>query len=319
MPHQLHEEARQRILEIARGISVANHLNEPIQRELYGHMEDKLLGYLNGEERLSEADALILVREHFGKPETVKELLQEVYRTDVAVSYMRRLLMIAIATMTALLIIPDLLTIVMNTIHSWIIPESLWSFGVVDLTLYMILPIFMLVYILKRWRYAMDTGKPVWLLQWRLHWSALLLFVLIGIYASGPWAPLLYTDFSEANSSALYGYCSILFRLLKPGLYCLVWLWWLDRPPYVARATWKTIIAWLLFYQSMAEVRYLLPYHRGQITYSFTPGSTTGNLAELIGVVLLKFFITGLAGGLTYFIYRAIQRRRSCAVTSKNV
>ena len=53
---------------ICREISITQSLDAEIQKELYGHMEDKLLAYVNGEEAITEDDALILVREHFGKP-----------------------------------------------------------------------------------------------------------------------------------------------------------------------------------------------------------------------------------------------------------
>ena len=41
-------------------------------------MEDKLTGYLDGSEKVSEEDAFILVREHFGDPANIKNLYQEV-------------------------------------------------------------------------------------------------------------------------------------------------------------------------------------------------------------------------------------------------
>ena len=64
---------------------MAHDLDAEIQEELYGHMQDKLIAYLDGEEALAEADAFILVREHFGNPSAVKGLLQDVhaYEADV--------------------------------------------------------------------------------------------------------------------------------------------------------------------------------------------------------------------------------------------
>ena len=60
-------------------ISVAYNLDEEIQAELRGHFEDKVLAYLNGDETLTEQDAYLLVREHFGNTETVKNLLKAVH------------------------------------------------------------------------------------------------------------------------------------------------------------------------------------------------------------------------------------------------
>ena len=56
-----------------------------IRDELYGHLEDKLFAYLRGEERLTEADAMILVREHFGRPEVLRAMLGEVHRAERAI------------------------------------------------------------------------------------------------------------------------------------------------------------------------------------------------------------------------------------------
>jgi hypothetical protein len=46
-------------------------LSDEVREELCGHMEDKLMGYLKGEERVSVEDALVLVRAHFGDAERV--------------------------------------------------------------------------------------------------------------------------------------------------------------------------------------------------------------------------------------------------------
>ncbi|MDI6782920.1 MAG: hypothetical protein QME64_02365 [bacterium] len=45
--------------------------------ELYTHLEDKALAYLNDNERLSEEDILLLVREHFGNPENLGQFRGE--------------------------------------------------------------------------------------------------------------------------------------------------------------------------------------------------------------------------------------------------
>jgi len=76
---------------LCKKISVAHDLDQEIQDELYGHMEDKLLAYLNGEEPVTEDDALILVREHFGDPAVLKNLLQDVHADNAHVSLAHRL------------------------------------------------------------------------------------------------------------------------------------------------------------------------------------------------------------------------------------
>ena len=72
-------ETQESIQKFCLKISIAYDLDEEIQEELSSHIEDKLLMYLNGELKLSEQDALVLVREHFGKPEHIRSLLEEVH------------------------------------------------------------------------------------------------------------------------------------------------------------------------------------------------------------------------------------------------
>lgn len=79
MDKSLSPETVERIRELCRKISVAHNLDEEIQRELFSHMESKLLAYLSGAEKLTEADALILVCEHFGNAENLKGLLRTVH------------------------------------------------------------------------------------------------------------------------------------------------------------------------------------------------------------------------------------------------
>jgi hypothetical protein len=79
MSKNLSPETAGRIRDLCRKISVAHDLDDEIQRELYSHLEDKLLGYLRGEEKITEDDALILVKEHFGEFASLKGLLREVH------------------------------------------------------------------------------------------------------------------------------------------------------------------------------------------------------------------------------------------------
>ena len=61
-------ETEDKISALCKKISVAHNLDEEIQKELRCHREDRLTGYLSGNEQLSEDDAFILVEKHFGDP-----------------------------------------------------------------------------------------------------------------------------------------------------------------------------------------------------------------------------------------------------------
>jgi hypothetical protein len=91
--------AQQHIRELCNKISIAHELDEDIQRELRGHMEDKLLVYLSGEEHITEEDAFVLVREHFGYAETIKSLFHDVYPRATRESVGRRIAAATLATL----------------------------------------------------------------------------------------------------------------------------------------------------------------------------------------------------------------------------
>lgn len=70
MPELPHE-SLQRIRALCHELSVRYRLDEQTRDELCGHLEDKLMGYLSGDVRITEEDALLLVRSHFGDAERI--------------------------------------------------------------------------------------------------------------------------------------------------------------------------------------------------------------------------------------------------------
>lgn len=74
MPELPHE-ALQKIRSLCHDLAAKYRLDDPTRDELCGHMEDKLAGYLSGDVRVSEEDALLLVRAHFGDAEQVARRL----------------------------------------------------------------------------------------------------------------------------------------------------------------------------------------------------------------------------------------------------
>jgi hypothetical protein len=91
MPKGGETAVRERMRALCQKITVAYDLDPEIQEELFGHMEDRLLGYMSGEDKLTEEDAYILVREHFGDPAALKGLLHEVHDASVRTTLARRL------------------------------------------------------------------------------------------------------------------------------------------------------------------------------------------------------------------------------------
>jgi hypothetical protein len=56
-------------------LAARHRLDDATRDELCAHLEDKLAGYLIGEVRISEEDALTLVRAHFGDAEKIARLI----------------------------------------------------------------------------------------------------------------------------------------------------------------------------------------------------------------------------------------------------
>ncbi len=91
MDEPLEPRVEEKLRGLCKQLSVAHSLDEELREELFGHMEDKLLAYLSGEESVSSEDAFILVREHFGDSAVVRAMLREVHAQEAGVSLARRL------------------------------------------------------------------------------------------------------------------------------------------------------------------------------------------------------------------------------------
>lgn len=160
MPDHLTPETAERIRALCRKISVAHDLDEEIQAELFSHMEDKLLGYLSGEEKVTEEDALILVREHFGDPAVLKGLLRETHAVEFGISLLRKLGAVAAASLVAFIISQALwltLLYLLPDRPAWIIDNQ-----IVQLLLgwtYCLGPVLLILIILDIWRKTAATGK----------------------------------------------------------------------------------------------------------------------------------------------------------------
>lgn len=107
MSDNISPETQEKIESLCKQISVAHNLDEEIQRELRTHIEDKFSGYLNGDEKLTEEDAFILVREHFGNPAVIRELYRDVETAAVQVILARRLGAVLSASLVTQIVSPQ--------------------------------------------------------------------------------------------------------------------------------------------------------------------------------------------------------------------
>ncbi|HEY8747047.1 MAG TPA: hypothetical protein VIM11_03665 [Tepidisphaeraceae bacterium] len=65
------DDAVRKIRDLCQELADRHGLDRELRDEMCGHLEDKLAGYLRGDVRISEDDALLLVRAHFGNAEQI--------------------------------------------------------------------------------------------------------------------------------------------------------------------------------------------------------------------------------------------------------
>src|SRR3954469_16078148 len=93
--------AIEQLKDLCARVRVAGPIDESIERELMGHLQDKALAYLSGQEKITEADALLLVEKHFGDPAIIQSMLRDVHASASAspgAHWARRLAAILVAT-----------------------------------------------------------------------------------------------------------------------------------------------------------------------------------------------------------------------------
>jgi hypothetical protein len=251
MADSLSTKMQERMRALCHKISVAHALDPEIQEELYGHMEDKLLAYLKGEEPLTEEDAFVLVREHFGDPAVLKGLLQDVHAHAVHVTLARRIAA-AFVVSTALLILWTLwLSLVQGVLVLFAAEDG--SFGVPQgvLPVASVFAFFgaaLLVWtVLRHWQRQLDADHRPWFLRWRPGSIVLLLaalFLLQKVVPGTSVTGLMTTEPGPAGRlvSGLF----LVLGAISYVLQCLAWLWWCDRPPRQVRALVYGFFAWLL-------------------------------------------------------------------------
>jgi hypothetical protein len=221
-------ETLQQMRDLCAKISVAHDLDESIQEELLGHMEDKLLGYLSGNETLSERDAFILVREHFGEPATIKALLQDAHPGAVRESLARRFGAILVTAMA----IEALMR------FGFLAPGWLWC----ALSIYCATPL-LLGLLLLRWQRMIAAGKKPWFLKVSPRMFAYLLFLLMVLWG---FMAIIYHESLPAQpiESPMPPWLNLGLRYAAGIASCLIWVWWYDRPPRRMFAMGGAIAGW---------------------------------------------------------------------------
>jgi len=256
MAEQPNTDIETRLRALCRQITVADDLDPEIQEELLGHMEDKFHAYLEGSEAITEEDAFILVREHFGDPAHVKALFQHTHVREATLSLGRRLAAVAAVTLVCYIVMKLMSTIggsllvwaafrLGPTSHNWV---HMWMLDNVVLKWALALIVWGVVY---RWRHRIDHGsRPGFLTRSPMRLTlilsiltlTLLLTPVLVLVDTGTelGAPMLSTH-AEAFRTAI-----MVLSALALLAQAIAWLWWCDRPPRTTKTLSYTTLAWLL-------------------------------------------------------------------------
>ncbi|MBI2434011.1 MAG: hypothetical protein HYV26_14200 [Candidatus Hydrogenedentes bacterium] len=158
MAEQLDDTTQARINELVNELIGTRRSNEAMRKEIRGHVEDKVLAYIHGEERLTQADALLLAREHFGSSESIAALLSTVDAEAATVFPVRHLLSFVITVFLTGGVVA-VLTLPLVILPAWgNMTTALIGAGVL-----------WLVYrLLARWRRLTISGEMLWFQRWPL-------------------------------------------------------------------------------------------------------------------------------------------------------
>ena len=316
----LNDDTQQKARDLARKITVAHDLDPEIQEELYGHIEDKLLAYKRGEERILDEDAFILVREHFGDAKVIRGLMQDVHADAVEASLARRLLALAIATSGFYVISGVTSAIIRETAARTLISDgaqisllkwwlvSNWDIPILFLGL---------CYLLYRWKHSTQTSGVPWYCRWsisRMVSATLLLGAMRWAmpYVAGPNGNLVAVSPYEpivigfGNNVPLIGLCAL-------------WLWWSEagtfrfRHVMVINVVWAMLTVLLEWYPAKLLVMLGLsgPMTDGSVWH--LGNSNLGSLLELgwqpVLVVSAQFVSYAVGAFLCSRLYWAFYRQ----------
>ncbi len=243
MADRLNSKTTAAIESLCRKISVAYELDAEIQEELRGHVEDKLLGYLDGEETLSEDDAFILVREHFGDPAKVKSLLREVHTYESHASVARYIAAALIVT-TAMGIIGHYATAAIHAV--WPVH---YLFFTVTRPVFAVLALLVSWILLRHWQRRLHAGATPWFLTWRpMQFAAsIALLTVLLLHASTLPIFMLLNEQSQAISSPSIVILYLYMLIAVQVFHCILWLWWCDRPPRNIRTISNAAGVWAIW------------------------------------------------------------------------
>ncbi len=339
MSEKMSPETQEKINDLCRQISVAHNLDEEIQEELYTHMEDKLIGYLSGDEKLAEEDAFILVREHFGDPAVIKSLYHNVEAVAAQVSLARRIGAIW-AAFAGFYIVHSVLKFSGLSVLKWF-----WSFKELKDTKYIsllyipeisitVFSFALLIYILVKWRKNIESGLKPWFFTIK---PIPFFIILILLFSISFFTSNMFSIKFPHNTARIYlenvvwkvltrrsAYIDEYHALRRIGdllaslsliFSSLVCMWWIESPPRRLLTITYGFFSWigynLLLYNYFGVLQIILYGYREPYQDTFTNVEIAMNISVVFLRNILHFFMLGMFSFIPYISIKAIRKFNS--------
>lgn len=255
MGKQLSPETEAALRKLAREIGRARGLGEDAQEELYGHLEDKTLGYLSGEDGITEADAVLLTREHFGDPGAFPEAVvqaQAPFRSSVSLP--RRLAAVAVLTLVVGVAFSAVRLLIAFVVDTETAVDLFTPANLPALWVVIILKMAAIVVVLRGWIARERRGLRLWYQDYTPGAITLILLALVSLQWLVPDLRVdqkLWITEYRTNVQSLIDVPRPLYWIfiaLGPAvamLMPLIWIAWTDRRAFMVRAVLGVALAWV--------------------------------------------------------------------------
>jgi len=302
MSVNLSDETRAKITALLNEISVAHNLDGEIREELAGHIEDKLIAYLEGEVKLSEDDAFVLVREHFGNPAVIRELYRDVEAVWPKPGFMRRIGAMATASLGAGIVYSSIIILLLVFLRMFhhegvIIGTHRVSFLIkLFFTGAMAISTILFWMIALDWKRKSDSGDTTWFIRMKPSGIALVFLCSAALYAIGTVANILlysrlilhFSGFTFENNhlniiqllqcvqpmsiiingtGGMFASTLALYKYIfitGMVLQVLGWLWFIEETPPRLRTIAAGCIAWFVFiFLQMLQIPMIVGFKPG--------------------------------------------------------
>lgn len=305
MPNEISSKTREQLEALCRQISVSRNLDDDIRKELFGHMEDRLLAHMSGEQALTEQEAFILVREHFGDAGAVKEEYQRVYAVETTAN-VGRLMAAAMTTYFSMYVAQIALqcgiALFAGLAGTWRNPIQLALFAALALGL---IP-WGFYRVLRRWRTLADRGDPVWFQTASTGKIVSICAIIVGVNVAvtKPFALGLTWSFHDDFAlTFFFGLLTLIGSLIKG----VIWMWFCDQSPHTRASAKAAVTAWgLTFFLLCVSRSSISGTNASQISRDLT-------LWEMSPLLFLGVFIVLLWGyvfaSLSFGLYRLVENR----------